>query len=250
MSRSASGRRSMMLPNTAFPSMSPLAASSADGALPDRLDQLRPDLDEARALQQAPHRRRVVQAVGHRVELGRISGEERGDGLVGDPADGVSLHGVPHAEEVRPLGPEDPVRLPHAGRLVREEHEPELAHHRVEGAVGKGQACPVRLAPLECRAPGEPGLCAGDHRLVEVRGDQGAAAGEAPDEALGDDAGPAGHLEHPGSGRHRQPRGQVVGVAVEEEGPEVPVVVGRDRAHERRVLLRHGPLPTASRRRT
>ena len=38
---------------------------------------------------------------------------------------------------------------------------------------------------------------------------------------------------------HREPGGQVVGVGDEEERPEVPVVVERDRPDERRVLLGH-----------
>jgi hypothetical protein len=79
----------------------------------------------------------------------------------------------------------------------------------------------------------------GDHRVVEVGGDERPLAGEAPEEAPGDDPGAAGDLEHAHTREDRQPCGQIVRVGVEEEGSEVPVVVAGDVADERRVLLGH-----------
>ena len=203
---------------------------------------------EAGLVEEPPHRRRVVEAERHLVELRRVGREERRDRVVPDPGDGVALDPVPHAHEVRPARGEHPVRLAHARRLVREEHEPELAHHDVEGAVREGEARAVRLAPLERGVGGDLAPRVGDHRVVEVGGDERPLAGEAPEEAPGDDPGAAGDLEHAHTREDRQPCGQIVRVGVEEEGPEVPVVVAGDVADERRVLLGHRP-PTASPRR-
>src|SRR5262245_26990701 len=94
-------------------------------------------------------RLRLVQAERHRVEHGRIRREELAYGLVGDARERVSVHRVPHIEEIVPAGLEDAKRLSDARGLVGEEHQPELADHSVEGAIGERQAGGIGGLPLD-----------------------------------------------------------------------------------------------------
>src|SRR5215510_8709676 len=112
------------------------------------------DLPEARLGNHLLDRLGVVQAERHRVEHGRIRGEELAHALVGDARERVSVHRVPDTEEIVPAGFEHAKRFTDTRDLVGEEHEPELADHRVEGAIGERQAGGVGGLPLDVTSVG------------------------------------------------------------------------------------------------
>ena len=221
----------MMVPITGLPSTSPMAASAADGLSSASRSARARHVHEAR-VRRASRRtdRGVVEAERHLVELRRVGREERARScLVRDPGDGrCAPIAVPDAHEDTSRPGLSTRNASRTRRLVRKEHEPELAHHRVERAIREGQA--------RCRPPGA--TRARGRRGPRVRawaiiasfrsvGDERALAGEAAQEAPGDDAGAAGDLQHAHHPRRPASRGQVVRVAVEEERSEVPVVVDR-----------------------
>src|SRR5215471_16930591 len=90
------------------------------------------DLPESRLCEHLPDRLRIVQAVGDRVEHGRVGREEPARRLVRDARDRVPGQRVPYVEEVLSARVEHAKRLADARGLVGEEHQPELAHHGVE----------------------------------------------------------------------------------------------------------------------
>src|SRR5262245_9086425 len=156
------------------------------------------DLPEARLREHLSNRLRIVKAERHQVECGRIRREELAHRLVGDARERVPIHRVPHIEKILPAWLEDAKRLADACGLVGEEHEPELADHSVEGAIGERQAGGVGGLPLDVPGAGQHlGTPMLDHRLVEVRRDDRSPAAEPVGEAPRDDARAACRLEKP-----------------------------------------------------
>src|SRR5262245_54574800 len=155
-----------------------IAFDEADGGLGCRrtrslLCQMRQlDLPEARLPEHLADRLRIVKAERHQVERRWIRGEALAHRLVGDARERVPIHRVPHIEKILPAGLEDAKRLSDACDLVGEEHEPELADHSVEGAIGERQAGGVGGLPLDVPGASQHlDTSMRDHRLVEVGGD-------------------------------------------------------------------------------
>ena len=123
------------------------------------------------------------------------------------------------------------MRLRKRPGLVGEEHDPELAHHRVERAVREGQLHGVRLAPFH----GPPGPERGrlvEHRLIQIGGDDRGALRQGRGQGPRHDAGAGGHFQHAARRPRREPAHQVRRVRLEEQRDQVRLVELRDRPRE------------------
>src|SRR6185436_10466925 len=76
---------------------------------------------EARVAQRGANRGFVGEPERRLVETRRLAGEERGDRLMRDAAEGVGFEGIPDVEDVTAALAQDPPRLAYPGELVGEE---------------------------------------------------------------------------------------------------------------------------------
>ena len=112
-----------------------------------------------------------------RHEPRRIGGEDGRERRCHDISELVVLDAVPHVEEEGAARLQDAPRFRERFRLVREEHDAELADDRVERRVRKRQLHRVRLAPFN-RARRSDRRRVIEHRLVEIGGDNRRGRGE------------------------------------------------------------------------
>ena len=83
-----------------------------------------------------------------RHEARRVLWKERFERFGHDVGEFVFLDPVPHIENEDTARAEHAARLRECLRLIGEEHDAELAHHRVKRFVSEGQLQRVRLTPL------------------------------------------------------------------------------------------------------
>src|SRR5207247_266969 len=104
----------------------------------------------------------------YRVELWWVRREERGDRLVSDLCNHVVPQSVPDVEEVTSAALEHPKGFAEPSKLIREEHQPELAKDRIERTLLERQMRRIRLPPFQTRLT-EPFLAGvRDHRFVQI----------------------------------------------------------------------------------
>ena len=172
------------------------------------------------------------------MKLGRIVGEQGGDRFGHGLRGGIGVEPVPDVEQQGAARPQHPARLAIGGDPVGEEHRSELADDEVEAGVGKRQRLSVG------RREGDPrridlGLGHSKHVGIEVGRDD-LSLRQGSGEGGGDDSGAGRGLQDPAGPQRRGAPRQVLGIGLEQEGPEAAMVEFRDRAGEGGVRGDHG----------
>ena len=111
--------------------------------------------------------------------------------------EGLVLQAAPHAQCEPPAWDQDTTHFAQRCRAVREELQPLVTAHQVEGGLSKGQRRRVPFAPLD-RWPirMRNGARHGQHGRVEIEADHVPGRADAGGGRTGDRAGAAGEIEH------------------------------------------------------
>ncbi|GAB2755195.1 hypothetical protein GCM10027090_26680 [Sinomonas soli] len=197
--------------------------------MPDGTDV---DVREACLLELGPDEVVVGVPEGHpAVERRRPAREELGEGLFDEEGHLVALERAPDGRGDPGPRPEHAARLRIGPDPIREEHDPELAHHRVEGPLLERELLRVGLLPPDGVGGGEDVVGPDQHGGVEVRGgDRG--AGEDPVERPRDHPRAGSGLEHARGVGGRDLGSEVVREVLEDHGHEDGVVELRDGPRE------------------
>ena len=133
-------------------------------------------------------------------------------------------HVVPDRDHQPPTGAQHAPHLSQRRRAVLEEHQAELAGHRVKGRIVEGQAFGAAFTPLD---PGSGAACHCEHAGVAVEPDHPALRAGAMRQRASQRAGAAGDVEH---GSRRRDMGRLGGgcgeLAEERRHEEILVDLG------------------------
>ena len=151
----------------------------------------------------------------------------------------IRFQRLPDVREQQAARDKDATRLLEPLHLVRQKHETELADDDVERAVVELECLGIGLLPDDARSRNRISRI-GDHRFVQIGGDQSRRIRQRFPQAPRHDPRAAGDLEHPQPIARWEPSCEILGVRLEEDGSQIPVVELRDRTRE---LCggRHGP---------
>ena len=129
-------------------------------------------------------------------------------------------------------------RLEHApglavgGGAVGEEHDAELTANQIKGGIFERQRLRIRLAPSNAVIPVLP--CGGiiEHRLIEVGRDVTDIGGKLRRQCARHHAAAGCRFQHGFGRKCGSPSSNIPGVALEDQGNQIAVVVFRNRARE------------------
>ncbi len=147
---------------------------------------------------------------------------------MGELAEGIVFHCIPHIKEKEAARFEHTVRFARGAPFVREEHQTELADHRIKRPVGKRQTSRIRLLPLHSLIAAELERRIAKHRFVQVRCQEFRGRRQASAQNARQDAGAAGHLQNGTVFLDLEPRRQIICIWLEQDRPEVAIIASRD----------------------
>ena len=213
--------------STGLPKIRPRAAASADGLDLQRHARSSTVTSKPASVGSRRSSGASSSSVGHRVELGRVLREEAPDHLVRDGADRTVLERAPDVEHERAARREDTAGLPERPRLVGHEHDPERGRpprSKDASANGRSWASAVRHSTASPPTASRAYSSMGPLRSVAASATSGPRCARNRRVTI-----PVPHaISSTARARDLEPPDQVRGEGLEQQRPEMSIVVLRE----------------------